>query len=206
MKNKILSKIRSDVKKQYPNYSEDKVDEIMYGVEGIYILITKTIIILTISIIFGIFKELLLLLLMFNLIRMVAFGMHASNSGICLVLSSIIFLAAAYLCKTVTIPNTLLYILYLIVLLIVVLYAPADTVKRPLIKKKKRNIYKILSISITIIFFIISIIIKNNLIINSMIFGLLIECLLILPITYKIFKLPYRNYLNYGLNTWVLSV
>lgn len=201
MKNKVLSKIRSDVKKQYPKYSEDKINEIMYGVEGIYILITKTIIILTISIIFGIFKELLLLLLMFNLIRMVAFGMHASNSGICLVLSSIIFLVAAYLCKTVTIPNTLLYILYLIVLLIMVLYAPADTVKRPLIKKKKRKIYKILSISITIIFFIISIIIKNNLIINSMIFGLLIECLLILPITYKIFKLPYRNYLNYGLNT-----
>lgn len=82
-----------------------------------------------------------------------------------------------------------------------ILFSPADTVKRPLIKKKKRIIFKILSIVVTIIYFVITLLIKNKLLINSMLFGLLVECILILPITYRIFKMPYKNYIKYGLNT-----
>ncbi len=201
MKNKILSKIKKDIKNQYPNYSKDKIEEIMYGVEGIYILITKTIIILLISILLGIFKELIVLLLMFNFIRLFAFGMHAPNGIICLIISTALFIGCTYFCKMLIIPKSILYMLYLIVLIIISIYSPADTIKRPLIKRKKRIVFKILSIFVTILFFILSLIIKNNLIINSMIIGLIIECILILPITYKIFKLPYKNYLNYGLNT-----
>lgn len=200
MKNKILSKIKSDIKKQYPSYSNEKLDEIMYGVEGIYILITKTIIIFIISLLLGLFKELIFLLLMFNLIRLFAFGMHAPNGTICLIISTIAFIGCAYLCKILVIPKNILHLLYLVSFIIILIYSPADTVKRPIIKKKKRIIFKILSILITFMFFILSLKIKNNLIINSMIIGLLIECILILPITYKIFKLPYKNYLNYGLS------
>ena len=201
MKKRFLSFIRNSIKNQYPNYSEDKLDEIMYGVEGIYLMITKMIIIFSLALLLGIFKELIILLLFFNFVRLFAFGMHANKSIICLIFSGVIFIGSAFLCKYIVLSKALLYILYLISIIIISLYAPADTVKRPLIKKKKRIIYKILSILVTIIFFIVSLSIKNNLIINCMIFGLLIECLLILPITYKIFNLPYRNYKNYGLNT-----
>ena len=65
MKKLILSKIRDSIKNQYPKYSEDKLDEIMYGVEGIYLTITKAIIIFTLAFILGIFKELLILLLVY---------------------------------------------------------------------------------------------------------------------------------------------
>lgn len=200
MKKKLLKKIRKDIKKQYPNYKEDKIDEIMYGIEGIYLTITKTIIIFSIALILGIFKELLILLIAFNFIRLFAFGMHASNSIVCLIFSSLTFLIGAYLCKYANIPNNMLYLIYLILLIIIAIYSPADTVKRPLIKRKKRIKFKILSILITIIYFIITMFIKNNLIINSLVFGLIIECILILPITYKAFKMPYKNYKNYGLN------
>lgn len=201
MKKKILSKIETEIIKQYPTYSKEKIEEIMYGVEGIYLTITKAIIIFSIALVLGIFKELIILLLMFNIIRLFAFGMHAPNGTICLILSTTIFIGCTYLCKILIIPKYLLYLLYLITLIIISLYSPADTVKRPLIKKRKRNTFKILSIIISIIYFFISIYIKNNLIINTMIIGLIIECILILPVTYKIFKLPYKNYLNYGLNT-----
>lgn len=200
MKKRFLRTIRDSIKKQYPNYSKDKLDEVMYGIEGIYLTITKTIIIFTLAFILGIFKELIVLLLAFNFIRLFAFGMHASNSIICLIFSSTIFIVGTYLCKYVIIPKYILYSLYLIALTIIFIYSPADTVKRPLIKKKKRIKFKLLSIIVTIIFFIISLFIKSNLVINGLIFGLLIECILILPITYKAFKMPYKNYLNYGLN------
>lgn len=201
MKKRFLSFIRNLIKKQYPNYSNDKLDEIMYGIEGIYLTITKAIIIFTLALILGIFKELLFLLISFNLIRLFAFGMHANNSITCLIFSSMVFIGGAFLCKYLAINKELLYFIYPILLIIIAVYSPADTVKRPLINKKKRNRFKILSIIIVVIFFITSLIIKNNLIINSLLFGLIIECMLILPVTYKAFKMPYKNYINYSLNT-----
>ena len=201
MKNYFLKKIRKEIIKQYPKYSKDKVDEIMYGVEGIYLTITKTIIISLISLILGVFKELIFLLISFNFIRLFAFGMHANKSWICLLFSSTLFLGGAYLCKILVIPKNILITLFLIVLLIISIYAPSDTVKRPLIKKKRRIIFKILSIAVAIIYFILTLIIKNNLFINAIIIGLIIECILILPTTYMIFKMPYKNYKSYGLNT-----
>lgn len=201
MKNYFLKKIRKEIVKQYPKYSKDKVDEIMYGVEGIYLTITKTIIISLIALILGVFKELIFLLISFNFIRLFAFGMHANKSWICLLFSSTLFLGGAYLCKILVIPKNILITLFLNVLLIISIYAPSDTVKRPLIKKKRRIIFKILSIAVVIIYFILTLIIKNNLFINAIIIGLIIECILILPTTYMIFKMPYKNYKSYGLNT-----
>ncbi len=202
MKKRFLNSIRNSIKKQYPNYSKDKIDEIMYGVEGIYLMITKTIIIFLLAFILGIFKELLYLLIAFNFIRLFAFGMHANKSIICLVFSTLLFIGGAFLCKYVTLNKLVLYIFYLLAFIIITIFSPADTVKRPLINKKKRNKFKFLSIITTLIYFILTLFIKNNLIINSLIFGLIIECILISPLTYKIFKMPYKNYVNYGLNTF----
>lgn len=200
MKKRFLNKIRIAIKKQYPNYNDDKIDEIMYGIEGLYLSVTKMVIIFTLSFILGIFKELICLLIAFNFIRFFAFGMHASKSYICLIFSSLVFIIFAFLCKYVVLPKYVLYILYLLALVIISIYAPADTVKRPLIKKRKRIRFKIFSIMVVIIYFILTLIFKNNLFINSLIFGLLIECILINPITYKVFKMPYKNYIKYGLS------
>ena len=201
MKKRFLNVIRNSIKKQYPNYSEGKLDEIMYGVEGIYLTITKMIIIFICAFMLGVAKELLLLLIAFNFIRLFAFGMHADKSWICLLFSGLLFLSGAVLAKNIVINKPILYILYLISFILVAIYAPADTVKRPLIKKKKRIRFKILSVIVVICYFIITLLITNNLIINVLIFGLIIECILISPFTYKAFKMPYRNYKNYGLST-----
>lgn len=200
MKKLFLKKIRTAIKKQYPNYNDDKIDEIMYGIEGLYLTFTKTVVICIIALILGILKELICLLIAFNFIRFFAFGMHASKSSICLIFSSLVFIIFSILCKYIILPKYLLYILYLLALVIISIYAPSDTVKRPLIKRKKRVKFKILSIMVVIIYFILTLVSKNNLFINSLIFGLLIECILINPITYKAFKMPYKNYITYGLN------
>lgn len=201
MKKRLLNEIRKQIKKQYPSYSNDKLDEIMYGVEGIYLTITKTIIIFSLALILGIFKELLILLVAFNFIRLFAFGMHVNKSITCLIFSSLVFLTGAFLCKYITISKEVLYILYFLVFIIMIKYAPADTKKRPLLKSNKRLRFKILSVIVTLTYFIISFFINNNLIINSLIIGLIIECILIIPITYKAFKMPYKNYLKYDLGT-----
>lgn len=201
MKKRFLKTIRDAIEKQYPNYTNDKLDEIMYGVEGIYLTFTKTIIIFALAFILGIAKELLFLLLAFNFIRLFAFGMHADNSLTCLVFSSALFLTGAFASKYINLDLNIICILYIVILIIIAIFAPADTVKRPLIKKNKRIRFKVLSIVTIILYFIITIYTKNQYITNYLIFGLIIECILILPTTYKIFKMPYKNYKTYGLNT-----
>ena len=84
--------------------------------------------------------------------------------------------------------------------LLVAIFAPADTEKRPLKNKRKRRIYKILSIMMAIIYMILSIIIKDNTISNYFIFALIIQIIIILPITYKIFGVSYNNYKKYETN------
>ncbi len=197
MKKRFLKTIRDAIEKQYPNYTNDKLDEIMYGVEGIYLTFTKTIIIFALAFILGIAKELLFLLLAFNFIRLFAFGMHADNSLTCLVFSSALFLTGAFASKYINLDLNIIYILYIVILIIIAIFAPADTVKRPLIKKNKRIRFKVLSIVTIILYFIITIYTKNQYITNYLIFGLIIECILILPITYKLFDMPYNNYKTY---------
>jgi accessory gene regulator protein AgrB len=86
----------------------------------------------------------------------------------------------------------------LVSILCLSIYAPADTPKRPLINKKKRTIYKILTIILSFIYAIAILCIKNNIIItNTLLYSMLLESFLVAPLTYKLFGVPYKNYKNY---------
>ena len=203
MRKKIMNKIMNFIQEYSPNHNDEQLEIIEYGLEAIYITITKTIIIFMIAYFLGILKELIILLLLYNLIRMTGFGFHAPKSSYCLISSFLIFIGSTYLCKFITISIFIKIILCIINILLIYKWAPADTEKRPIISKKRRMIYKTLSTVIAIIFSFISILITNQYISNCLIISVSIECLMISPYIYKLFKLPYdnyKNYLNYGLN------
>ena len=73
----------NSVKSKYPEYNQDKLDEIEYGLEAIYLTFTKLIVIFSIAYILGVLKELIILLFFYNLLRTTAFGMHAKKSWHC---------------------------------------------------------------------------------------------------------------------------
>ena len=85
MKEKFLNDSVNLITRYNNTYTEDDIDKIKYGLEGLYLTVTKLIIIVLISIILGIFKELILVLIFFNIIRYPAFGVHADKSIICLI-------------------------------------------------------------------------------------------------------------------------
>ena len=80
---------------------------------------------------------------------------------------------------------------------LIIIYAPADTEKRPLINKKKRIRFKILSIISSLILLCLIIYYRDYSISSYMFIGFITSCFVILPITYKIFGLPYNNYKTY---------
>lgn len=194
----IISNSIRTIRRYYPNYSDEDIEKIQYGLESIYLSLTKVIVILLLSIFLNIFKETIITLLLFNILRTTAFGIHASKSWICWVTSVPTFIGIPLICKYITFPIYILLIIASISLINFILFAPADTVKRPLIRKKRRIIYKVLTVIIGIIYLAMIIISKNNFIQNCLSASMLIETILISPLTYKIFKMPYNNYKSYG--------
>ena len=179
------------------NYSKDQIDIIKYGLEAIYLTITKMIVIVAVAFFLGILKELFLLLVTYNIIRSQAFGIHASKSSYCLISSLISFIGGAFICKYVMIPKAVMIIGALLCDVCLFLYAPADTYKRPLVNAKKRRRFKVLSSLLGIIYTILIISVNDFHITNYLLIGMILAVGMILPITYKIFKLPYNNYKKY---------
>ena len=196
MKKCVVKKLLMFIKK-YQNLDQEKEDIVAYGLEGIYILITKTIGIFTLAYILGILKETIIFTLIYNLIRTPSFGLHAKESWMCWISSSIIFLGVPYIADNVTIPINYRLIMGILCTLYICKYAPADTYKRPIINPKIRRKYKIISTLVAFIMVTLSITINNTFLQNCLIFALVVQSFMISPQVYKIFKLPYDNYKTY---------
>lgn len=197
MKKLIINKCMELVTTYNKDLSQRDIDKIKYGLEGLYLTITKLIFIIIVSIILGIWKETLLLIIIFNGIRLTAFGVHAKRSIDCLISSTLFFILFPIICIKLSIPLIVKVILFIPLTVLIGIFAPADTEKRPLINKKKRKIYKMLSIMISIIYMTIAIVIKDNTLSNCFIFAIVIQIIIMLPITYKIFGVSYNNYKTY---------
>lgn len=203
MKKKILNKCIKIIK-QNKDYTDEKLAEIKYGLEGIYLTITKLIIILSLAIILKITKQFAIFLIIFTIMRSPSFGIHAKKSWICLISSTLAFIGIPLLAINIKINIIIKIIIGTISIIGITLFSPADTHKRPIINKKRRIIYKILSTIIATTYIILSIITKDNFISNSFLLATILQNILISPFTYKIFKMPYNNYKTYikkyGLN------
>lgn len=203
MRSIVMQKIINFIINNNPKYDSEQLEIIKYGLESIYITVTKSIIIFFIAFLLGLVKELLIFMIFYNLIRMPAFGLHATKSSYCLISSTIIFIGSSLLANVIFFPIYIKVILNSLIILCVFNWAPADTYKRPIVSKKRREIYKTIATLIAITFSFTSILITNQFIANCLIIAPLIECFMISPYIYKLFKLPYnnyKNYLNYGLN------
>lgn len=196
MKNMFLTNSVKYITKYSNNYTDIDLEKIKYGLEGIYLTITKLIIIIILSIIFDILKPIILVLIFLNIIRYPAFGMHADKSSTCLI-SSIIFIFG--LTFTISKFNINIYVKSAICILCFIdylIFAPADTIKRPLTNAKKRKYRKLAASILSVTYIIMIFIIKNQLIVNTLFTSLIIEAILINPITYRLFKMPFNNYKN----------
>lgn len=197
MKNRVLNILLNFITKHYPNYTKQQMATIKYGLEGIYITITKTLIIFMIALYLNLFIELIILMLFYNLLRMFSFGLHANNSTLCLIASSTLFIGTTYLSTVITINLQIKLTLAIVSILLLYKYSPADTIKRPIINIKRRNNYKFISTITAIICSYIMIFTSNLLIANTILFSLIIQSFLVTPLAYKIFNQQYNNYLQY---------
>lgn len=180
--------------KKYNDYSNDEIKKLKYGLEGIYLTLTKTIIILFASLLLNIFMEVIIGLILFNIIRYFAFGFHAEKSFECLLLSLFNFVLIPYILLSINTSLLTDGVICGICLFLILIFAPADTVKRPLKSKKKRIVRKILTFVTGLIYTSLVIIFNKYFISDLLVSSLIMTSIVICPLTYMIFRQPYNNY------------
>ena len=196
MKTKFMNTTLSFLEK-YNNYSIEEKEKLEYGLEGIYLTLTKLIIIFVTAIALGVVKEFITLVVLFNVIRYTGFGFHAEKSYQCLIISSTCFLLIPIIFLNVTLSKNVYIIIEFICIISYFLFAPADTIKRPLPNKKKRIIRKIITIIVGLFYSVLSIIFFNHWISPMLLSALVVQAIIINPLIYILFKQPYNNYKNY---------
>lgn len=196
MKKVFLEKSLNLIKNYY-SYDDIKLQEIKYGLETLYITITKTVVIFALALLLNIFKELMIMMIFYGFLRLFAHGLHAKKSWQCWVTSVPLFLILPYLSTILLIPKEIYLVLGTFITIMIYFYAPADTEKKPIVNKKRRMFFKITSTAISIIYLVLIYFLKNNTLINIIFSSMLVELVLISPLTYKIFNLKYNNYKTY---------
>lgn len=192
---------------KYEVCDELKEKKIKYGLEAIYGLVTKTVVLFIISFLLGVWREYLLLILIYSLARMYTFGIHAKSSLACWLTSIPIYIIGSLFIKYVIIPFYWVYIIWSFAFISFLLWAPADTPEKPLIHEEKRKKQKLQSCFICLIFLILLILNPFRELTNSICYALVIQSICINPFTYWITKTPYANYKIYlkkhGLNSLI---
>ena len=142
MKEKIINTIMININSKN-NLDKVKQEEIRYGLLGLYTLITKTSVIILLSILLGFFKSFIIFFIFYAVLRGVGYGTHAKNNITCWIFSIVLLLGIPYLFSNIYLNNTYKSILWFICFINYVIFCPADTEKRPMINKIRKLKFKI---------------------------------------------------------------
>ena len=129
-------------------------------------------------------------------------GFHLKTHIGCIISTCTFYCGVAFLSENIILNEIARYSLIIATLIfgiiMIKLYAPADTEDVPILSKKVRKQKQIMSYVCLIVGLIISAVIKNNTISNIIIFGYIVQTFMITKLAYKLTnnKYGYEVYSN----------
>ncbi len=201
MIDKICMFLTNRIRKEMPNIDDERAEVINYGLQNIIGEIPKTFLVLILAYFLGVWKETLLTFLLLIPYKSASGGFHLKTHLGCIIGTTIFYCGIPILSKLIII-NTMLKIMVIVALWIfgmfmIKLYAPADTENVPILTKKDRNRQKIISYITFTIGLLVAGIINYNTVSNIIIFGYLLQTLMITKIAYRLTNNKY-GYEVYG--------
>ena len=196
MVDKICEHLTNRIKNSLPDVDDEKAEIINYGLQNIIGEIPKNFIVLLIAYLLGVFELTLISLLILIPYRAVSGGFHLKTHIGCIVGTS--SLLSKYIVMAPNAKYVFVFATWIFSMVMIKLYAPADTENVPILRKEDRKRKQILSYIIATISLIIAIIIPNQIISNIIIFGTLFQTITITKFAYKITnnKYGYEVYNN----------
>lgn len=190
MVDKFCSFLINKMKKEMPDIDDERAEVIVYGLQLIIGEIPKILITFVIAYIIGVLKLTLITVLVLTPYRASSGGFHLKTHIGCILSTTLYYCGVAILSKYLIITGIIKYILALTIwifgMIMVKLYAPADTENVPILRKSERKQKQILSYITLTVGIAISLIVKNSVISNILLFGNLVQTMMITRLAYKL--------------------
>lgn len=191
----ICSYLTNKMKIRMPDIDEEKAEILDYGLHLIIGEIPKVFIMIGLAFLLGVGELSILAFLLILPYRRFSGGFHLKTHLGCILCTTSFYAGTALLSKYITLTEPVKYIAIIAVwifgMMMIKLYAPADTENVPVISKKERRKRKIASYIMLSISLLAAAIIPNRIISNIFLFGMLIQTLSITRLAYKITKNKY---------------
>lgn len=195
MIDKICLFLLNKIKKEMPDVDEERSEVILYGLQILIGELPKVIIVLAVGYLLGIFKLTILTILMMMPYRTFSGGFHLHTHIGCIIATTINYCGIALLGKYVILGKTAIYILATVIwifgMIMIRMYAPADTENVPILREADRRRKRILSYITLTIGLIVAMVINIPSISTILIFGNLVQTLSITKPIYRLAKCKY---------------
>lgn len=196
MIDKFCEFLTNKIRKELPDVDDERAEVIQYGIQIIIGEIPKILLLFIIGFLLGIGKLTLLTFALLLPYKSFSGGFHLKTHIGCIIMTPLIYCGTVFLSKYLFITNYIVHHLFILGvwafgMVMVKLYAPADTENVPIISKKERKKKKILSYIALTVLILLSIVIKDSVISNICVYGALIQSFCISRLAYIITKNKY---------------
>ena len=195
MINKTCEILLKKIRKEMPDINDERAEVIFYGLQLIIGEVPKILLLFAVAMILKIGWLVIFAYATMLPYKTVAGGFHLKTNIGCLIGTFIVYYGNVLLSKFIIFSTDIKYLLSIIILILsiimIYLYAPADTINLPILRKKERKIKKILSYIFAIATLGAALIVKDSTLSNILIFNVLIEAISISRLAYKIAKNEY---------------
>lgn len=201
MIDKICTLLTNRIRKEMPEIDDERAEVINYGLQNIIGEIPKTLLLFIIAFLLGMLKEVVFMFLVLIPYRGASGGFHLKTHLGCILGTTIFYCGTVFLSQNIILEEVTKYILIGIIwifgMIMIKLYAPADTENVPILSRKERRKKQIIAYITYTTALVVTIFIKNNTISNILLFGNFIQTLTITKFAYKLTKNKY-GYEVYG--------
>lgn len=201
MIDKICMFLTNKIRKEMPEIDDEKAEVINYGLQNIVGEIPKIFIMLGVAAILGIFPLALFTFVVLFPYRGASGGVHLKTHIGCMIFTILFYCAIPFVSQYFVLEGIIKYIVigfvWIFGMIMIKLYAPADTEAVPILAKKDRRKKQVVSYITFSLGLIAACIIQNNVISNILILANFIQTITITKFVYRLTKSKY-GYEIYG--------
>lgn len=200
---RICDKLMSRVRLKMPEVDDERAEVIRYGFELLIGEVPKLILMFILAFALGKLKYFIISVAILCPYRTFSGGIHLKTHLGCFIGTNLLYLGNVYVSEWIIFTNdfikyTTLIFTYVFAIVMILLFAPADTETVPILRRKDRIHKKILSLIWITCIVILAAFIKDRIISNMCILGIIFQTLTITKLSYKLFnvKLGYLEYIK----------
>lgn len=195
MIDKICLFLLNKIKKEMPDVDDERAEVMMYGLQLLIGELPKAIIVLLVGYLLGIFQLTILTVVMMMPYRTFSGGFHLHSHLGCIIATTVNYCGIALLGKYIILEKITKYVFAIAVwifgMIMIRIYAPADTENVPILRSSDRKQKRILSYITLTIGLIVAVVINIPSISSILIFGYLIQTMSITKPAYRLAKCKY---------------